>query len=138
MYDDHQLSMLMFPVITRSPMDSWKAFAYAGGVAQPTWSGRDRVLNRVGGALFMWLAQGKIKKKYAIVDEEAELRVALHQWAEEGLAGEVVGEEEEEAAAGPFAGARATPSLADVAVFGSIREFSFLFKSVMRLNTPLI
>ena len=40
---DNQISMLMFPVITRSPGDSWKAFSYAGGVQAATWGAKDRV-----------------------------------------------------------------------------------------------
>lgn len=139
---DNQIAMLMFPVITRSPSDSWKAFSYAGGVQAATWGTKDRVLNRIGGAFFMWLAQGKIKKKYAVEDEQAELRAALRQWSDDGLAGSVAGAGTNAGASvgdegGPFAGAGATPSLADVAVFGSIRAIDGLPAHDALFRAPL-
>ena len=36
--------------------------------------------NQLIGSLAMWLAQGKIKKKYGIDDERAELCTAIAHW----------------------------------------------------------
>jgi microsomal prostaglandin-E synthase 2 len=56
----------------------------------------------------MWLAQGKIKKKYAIDDERQAVYGAIAHWVEQGVGGRA------------FAGGDA-PNFADVCVFGCLK-----------------
>ena len=62
---------MIYPNITRSFEESWQCFDYAASV--PTWSTMDRYSNRILGPLAMFMANGKIKKKYGIVNEREEV-----------------------------------------------------------------
>merc|ERR1712187_926640 len=64
---DEELAVLLFPNITRSFSESFQAFGYISEV--PTFSAASKASNRAVGALAMWLANGKLKKKYEITDE---------------------------------------------------------------------
>ena len=77
-WSEKKLAVMLYPNITRSFEESWECFAYAADVA--TWNAFMRAAVRVAGPLFMSLANGKIKKKYGIVNErEGDLRSAhLH------------------------------------------------------------
>lgn len=108
---DKDLAVLLFPNITRSFSESVQAFGYISEV--PTFSFLSKGANRLAGSTAMWLANGKIKKKYNIVDERKQLLEAVRVWTN------AVGE-------GPFLQG-ATLSLSDVAVYGvlsSIRGLS--------------
>uniref|UniRef100_A0A7S3SSH2 Prostaglandin E synthase 2 n=2 Tax=Emiliania huxleyi TaxID=2903 RepID=A0A7S3SSH2_EMIHU len=105
-WSDAKLAVLLFPNITRSFGEAYQAFGYVQDV--PHFSTADRLSNQVVGAFAMWMAQGKIKKKYAIDDERQALRGAIHTWVGEGLAGRA------------FAGGDA-PHYGDVCVYGCLR-----------------
>lgn len=102
---DKELAVYIYPNITRSYAESFNAFAYVEDV--PHFSALDKLSNRYLGALAMVFAQGKIKKKYGIVDERAEMLAKLGEWS---------------AAVGgaPFHGGK-QPNLADLCVFGCLR-----------------
>ena len=67
----------------------------------------DKWSNQFVGAFAMWMAQGKIKKKYGIEDERAAVYAALARWMDEGVGGK------------PFAGGE-KPDFSDVCVFGCL------------------
>jgi len=104
-WSDKELAVLLFPNITRSFSESYQAFGYVQDV--PHFSLLDKASNQLIGAFAMWMAQGKIKKKYKIDDERAAVYAALARWVDEGVGGQ------------PFAGG-AKPNLADVCVFGCL------------------
>ena len=58
---DEKLAVLLFPNITRSFEESFQAFSYVQDVK--SFGFIDKMSNQWVGALAMWLAQGKIKKK---------------------------------------------------------------------------
>ncbi|CAN0121869.1 unnamed protein product, partial [Heterosigma akashiwo] len=68
---DRKLAVLLFPNITRSFAEARQAFAYIQDV--PTFSTPQKIANVVLGSTAMWLAQGKLKKKYGIEDERQAL-----------------------------------------------------------------
>ena len=105
-WSDEKFAVLLFPNITRSFGESYQAFGYVMGV--PHFSTLDKWSNQLVGSLFMWLAQGKIKKKYAIDDERAAVVAGINHWLDEGVG------------KGPFAGG-AKPNFGDVAVFGCLK-----------------
>ena len=74
----------------------------------PHFSLLDKASNQLVGAFAMWMAQGKIKKKYGIEDERAAVYAALTRWVDEGVG------------AKQFAGG-AAPDFADVGVFGCLK-----------------
>ena len=82
--------------------ESYEAFGYVNDV--PGFSFADKLANQWLGATAMWLAQGKIKKKYGIEDERKALHACVAKWTD---------------AVGPndFLGG-AGPNLADLCVFG--------------------
>lgn len=99
---DTDLAVLLFPNITRNFGESWDAFRYIGEV--PSFGAGTKAANQLVGSLAMWLANGKLKKKYNITDERKQLRETLQTWVD------AVGD-------GPFLrGAKL--SVADVAVYG--------------------
>ncbi|KAG8460570.1 hypothetical protein KFE25_011345 [Diacronema lutheri] len=102
---DKQLAVYIYPNITRSFHESQQAFAYVEDV--PHFSALDKLANRYVGALAMVFAQGKIKKKYNIVDERAEMFAKLREWSVE------VGDRR-------FHGGD-QPDLADLSVYGCLR-----------------
>lgn len=105
-WSDEKLAVLLFPNITRSFTESYQAFGYVMDV--PHFSYLEKISNQLIGSFFMWAAQGKIKKKYAIDDERAAVTGAIEHWLGEGV-GKAL-----------FAGGT-RPNLADVAVFGAIK-----------------
>uniref|UniRef100_A0A7S0IJQ6 Prostaglandin E synthase 2 n=1 Tax=Calcidiscus leptoporus TaxID=127549 RepID=A0A7S0IJQ6_9EUKA len=105
-WSDKKLAVLLFPRMTRTFAESFQAFGYVMQV--PHFSMVDKLSNQVVGAFAMWMAQGKIKKKYAIDDEAAAVREAIAHWLKEG-----VGE-------ASFAGGQ-KPHLGDVAVYGCLK-----------------
>ncbi|EKX30989.1 hypothetical protein GUITHDRAFT_122806, partial [Guillardia theta CCMP2712] len=102
---DKELAVLLFPNLTRSFSESYEAFSYVQEV--PTFSLLDKYSNHVAGATAMWLAQGKLKKKYKIEDERAALASSLSKWAD-ALDNKL------------FLGG-SSPNLADLCVFGVLR-----------------
>jgi len=107
---DKELAVLLFPNLTRTLSESYQAFGYVDSV--PHFSFLDKVSNRMAGSLAMWLAQGKIKKKYGITDERAALRASLDRWTD------AIGKSD-------FLGG-ASPNLADLCVFGTLRSIEGL------------
>ena len=107
---DGELAVLLFPNITRNFSESYQAFGYISDVEH--FSLYDKLLNRNLGAVAMWAAQGKLKKKYGIDDEREALAQALDKWAAE------VGDK-------PFAGGD-TPNVADLSVYGVIHAIEGL------------
>jgi len=77
-WSEKRLAVLLYPNITRSFEESWECFSYALDV--PTWSWVNRLSVRSIGAVAMSFANGKIKKKYNIVDERADLVKVLNEW----------------------------------------------------------
>lgn len=102
---DKELAVLLFPNLTRTFEESYQAFGYVNDV--PGFNMMDKVANQWIGATAMWLAQGKIKKKYNISDEREALATCIHKW--------VAALEQKD-----FMGGSA-PNLADLAVFGVLR-----------------
>lgn len=88
--------------LTPCHTESYEAFGYVNDV--PGFSFADKLANQWLGATAMWLAQGKIKKKYGIEDERKALHACVAKWTD---------------AVGPndFLGG-AGPNLADLCVFG--------------------
>lgn len=101
-YVDKELAVLLFPNITRSFGESCEAFAYISEV--PTFGAGAKAANRFAGSVAMWLANGKLKKKYNITDERKQLLEIVEKWTS------AVGD-------GPFLKGDA-PCVADVAVYG--------------------
>ena len=104
-YVDKDLSVLLFPNITRNLTESWEAFSYIQLV--PTFTMMEKVLNRVLGSIAMVLASGKIKRKYNIQDEREQLLKVVSIWTT-ALEGE------------KFKGG-AKPNEIDLLVFGTLR-----------------
>jgi microsomal prostaglandin-E synthase 2 len=77
---DKKLAVMLYPNITRSLDESWECFQYADSVE--SWNLPMRYATRVAGTLAMSMANGKIKKKYGIVDERAELKTELLVWTD--------------------------------------------------------
>lgn len=117
-WSDKQFSVLLFPNITRNFGESYEAFGYVMDV--PHFSMVDKVSNQLIGSFFMWLAQGKIKKKYSITDERAALHAGIEEWLADG-----VGDK-------PFAGGD-RPNLGDIAVFGALKAIdrTAAYKEIM-------
>lgn len=106
-YCDKELAVLLFPNITRTMLESWEAFGYINSV--PHFNAIQKIILRSTGALAMRLANGKIKKKYAIDDERAALIRVVSLWTREGLRGK------------KFHGGDQA-NLADVAVYGCLKS----------------
>lgn len=101
---DKELAVLLFPNITRNFGESWQAFKYISEV--PSFGAGTKAANQFAGSLAMWLANGKLKKKYNITDERKQLLDTVQVWTD------AVGE-------GPFLQGQDI-SLPDVAVYGVI------------------
>ena len=104
-WSDKELAVLLFPNITRNFGEAYEAFGYVHEV--PHFSVVDKWSNQFVGAFAMWMAQGKIKKKYGIEDEREAVYAALARWVDEGVGSK------------PFAGGQ-QPDFADVCVFGCL------------------
>ena len=77
-WSEKKLAVMLYPNITRSYSESFECFEYTNDVKE--WSYIERKVTHLLGAFFMSLANGKIKKKYGIVDERAELKQVLNEW----------------------------------------------------------
>ena len=122
-WSEKKLSVLLYPNITRTFGESWQAFAYVGGVQ--SWSWIQRLSNRVLGPVAMFLVNGKIKKKYGIIDERAELLTLLKEWTD---------------AVGPNRYLHGdTVTLPDLMVFGVLRGINTMptFDFIMSENQQL-
>lgn len=75
---DKKLAVMLYPNITRSMTESWECFGYIDNVE--TWNLPLRVATKTLGSFAMSFANGKIKKKYGIVDERLELKNCLLVW----------------------------------------------------------
>lgn len=106
-WSDRELAVLLFPNITRSFDEAYEAFGYVMDV--PHFSFVDKWANQFIGSFFMWMAQGKIKKKYAIDDERAAMVAGINKWIDEGVG-----------KGNDFAGG-SQPNFADVCVFGCLK-----------------
>eukprot|EP00929_Paragymnodinium_shiwhaense_P008138 TRINITY_DN112078_c0_g1_i1.p1 TRINITY_DN112078_c0_g1~~TRINITY_DN112078_c0_g1_i1.p1 ORF type:complete len:287 (+),score=86.80 TRINITY_DN112078_c0_g1_i1:60-920(+) len=107
---DKELAVLLFPNITRSFGESWEAFRYISEV--PTFGAMTKASNQVAGSVAMWLANGKLKKKYKITDERKQLLETVQVWVD------AVGE-------GPFLKGDSI-SVSDIAVYGVISSIGGL------------
>jgi len=105
-WSDEKLAVLAFPNITRTFSEAYEAFGYVWGV--PHFTQLDKAANQAIGSFFMWMAQGKIKKKYAIDDEREAFISGIDKWMNEAVG------------SAPFAGGE-RPNFADVAVFGLLK-----------------
>lgn len=103
---DEKLAVLVFPNLCATLSQSYNAFDYVNEVEK--WGLLTRLKLQLAGGVAMRLANGKIKKKYGIEDEKADLIQALDTWVNE------VGEAN-------FHGGE-KPNLADLAVFGVLRS----------------
>ena len=75
---DKKLAVMLYPNITRTMEESWECFGYVDKVK--SWNVANQFVTRAAGTVAMSLANGKIKKKYGIVDERAELKATLAEW----------------------------------------------------------
>jgi microsomal prostaglandin-E synthase 2 len=121
---ESRLAVMLYPNITRNLGESWKAFEYCGDVE--SWSATDRISNRYLGPVAMLFANGKIKKKYDIKDERAELKTVIDEW---------LAALNESGGKGPFLHGESI-SMADLCVFGVLRSISGLptFNEVMTMS----
>lgn len=74
-YSSKKLAIYLYPNITRNFQESLECFSYTSEIE--AWSKPKQALIQYVGALFMLVANGKIKKKYSIVDERKELNDVL-------------------------------------------------------------
>mmetsp|Transcript_26549 Transcript_26549/g.26796 ORF Transcript_26549/g.26796 Transcript_26549/m.26796 type:complete len:274 (+) Transcript_26549:80-901(+) len=107
-WSEKRLAVLLYPNITRNFNEAWEAFDYTSTIS--SWSMFQRFANRTLGPVAMYFANGKIKKKYGIVDERAELRVVLQEWTD------ALGEK-------PFLHGK-TLTMPDLLVYGVLRAIS--------------
>jgi microsomal prostaglandin-E synthase 2 len=77
-WSKEQLAVKIYPNITRNFSESWQAFEYTSGIESWTWY--ERFGNRVLGPVAMFFANGKVKKKYNIIDERKELLGCVQEW----------------------------------------------------------
>jgi microsomal prostaglandin-E synthase 2 len=75
---DLKLAVMLYPNITRTMSESWECFGYIDDVK--TWNMPTRAVTKALGTVAMSFANGKIKKKYGIVDERQELLSCLQVW----------------------------------------------------------
>jgi len=79
-WSEKKLAVMLYPNITRSFAESWECFEYSNHVS--TWNYPQRLSVRLLGPIAMFFANGKIKKKYGIVDERKELQEVLNVWCD--------------------------------------------------------
>jgi microsomal prostaglandin-E synthase 2 len=122
-WSDKKLAVMLYPNITRSLEESWECFAYVDNVK--SWNVANRFMTRAAGTVAMSMANGKIKKKYNIVDERAELKSTLAEWTN------AVGNKKY--LHGDFV------TMPDLMVFGVLRSISGLstFREIMADNNDL-
>jgi microsomal prostaglandin-E synthase 2 len=122
-WSDKRLAVMLYPNITRTMDESWECFGYVDKVQ--SWNPAYLFATRFAGTVAMSLANGKIKKKYNIVDERGELKTTLAEWtnavgSKKFLHGDFV-------------------TLPDLMVFGVLRSIAGLttFHEVMEGNSVL-
>lgn len=122
-WSEKELAILLYPNITRSFSESKECFDYANDVESWTWI--QKFFIQYIGAVGMVFANGKIKKKYNIVDERKELQQRIDVWlhaikGKKFLHGDNV-------------------SLSDLVVFGVLKSISGLstFNELMSKNQEL-
>ena len=122
-FADKSLAVVLFPNITRNMLESWEAFGYINSV--PHFGVVQKFILRLTGSVAMRLANGKIKKKYAIDNEREALLSAVNEWVQNGLKGH------------KYHGGNAEPDLADVAIYGCLKSIeSFTTFAWLLTNTP--
>ncbi len=126
-WSEKKLAVMLYPNITRSMSESWECFGYTEDVLE--WNPLARVGTRIAGAAAMTLANGKIKSKYNIVDERAELDAVIKEWVDAVAA---------TADTGPFLHGN-TVTLPDLMVFGVLRSIEGLstWNEIMTNNPKL-
>ena len=77
-WSEKKLAIMLYPNITRNFSESWECFDYTSSVSE--WDPLSRVANRLLGPVAMSFANGKIKKKYGIVNEREELAAVCQEW----------------------------------------------------------
>jgi microsomal prostaglandin-E synthase 2 len=122
-WSEKKLAVMLYPNITRSFEESWECFGYSSEVS--TWSALQRVLVRTIGPAAMSLANGRIKKKYGIVDERKELKAVLAEWCD-ALKGRKFLHGDK-------------PTMPDILVFGVLKSIQGLrtFEEIMQ-ETPVL
>ena len=81
-WSDEKFAVLSSPTSRAASARRTRAFGYVMEVPRLT---VDKWSNQLVGAFAMWMAQGKIKKKYVIDDERAAVRAGLRHWLDEGV-----------------------------------------------------
>ena len=124
-WSEKKLAVMLYPNITRSFDESWECFAYSNDVE--TWNFVHKLLVRTIGPAAMFMAHGKIKKKYGIVDERKELKAVLEEWC-----GAL------ESSSGKFLHGNQL-TMPDIQVFGVLRSIAGLrtFNEIMEENATL-
>ena len=120
-WSEKRLAVMLYPNITRNMSESWECFSYTQDVLE--WNPLARIGTRIAGAAAMTLANGKIKKKYNIVDEREELSVVLMEWVDAVNASKD----------GPFLHGSVV-TLPDLMVFGVLRSIEGLSTWVEIMN----
>lgn len=77
-WSKEQLAVKIYPNITRNFSEAWQAFGYIHDVS--TWTWYEKYGNRLIGPVAMFFANGKVKKKYGIIDERKELLATIQEW----------------------------------------------------------
>jgi microsomal prostaglandin-E synthase 2 len=77
-WSEKKLAVMLYPNITRNLSESFECFGYVSEV--DSWSAPHRFFIQTVGSAAMSLANGKIKKKYNIVNERQELKEVLNEW----------------------------------------------------------
>ena len=123
LWSEKKLAVMLYPNISRNLEESWECFSYADDV--PTWNYFQRKLVRIAGTGAMTAVNGKIKAKYHIKDERAELKETIQVWTN-ALQGKKF-----------LHGDKVT--MPDVMVFGVLRAIKGLrtFNEVMTENPAL-
>ena len=122
-WSEKKLAVMLYPNITRSFAESWECFGYSNNVT--SWTFPQRMLVRTVGPIAMFFANGKIKKKYGIVDERKELSEVVNVWCD-ALKGQKFLHGDE-------------VTLPDLLVFGVLRSIEGLttFNELMKENQVL-
>lgn len=77
-WSEKRLAVMLYPNITRNFNEAWEAFAYTTSV--DSWDPLAKYSNRTLGPVAMYFANGRIKKKYNIINEREELKSVLEEW----------------------------------------------------------
>lgn len=77
-WSEKKLAVMLYPNITRSFSESWECFGYASDISK--WGSMTQTSVQAAGSIAMYFANGKLKKKYNIIDERKELQDVLDVW----------------------------------------------------------